>query len=148
MHKYLAQFAFGNSDPESLAKVLIYPRVLGTSITTTFRNQMQVYCGSVLSGHGSLVNGMDIEFIDCLDGKKKFCQVKAGPQTITKDDVATMVGHFQAAIRLSRTNNQIICQKPGTFHSYSWEVPSTGLKEYKIASVLSRINEICSLSEK
>ena len=71
MHKYLAQFAFGNSDPEILAKVLIYPRVLGTSITTTFGNQKQAYCGSVLSGHGSLVNGMDIEFIDCIDGKKK-----------------------------------------------------------------------------
>lgn len=71
MHKYLAQFAFGNSDPESLAKVLIYPRVLETSITTTFGNQKQAYCGSVLSGHGSLVNGMDIEFIDCIDGKKK-----------------------------------------------------------------------------
>lgn len=57
MHKYLVQFAFGNSDPESLAKVLIYPRVLETSMT------------------------------------------------INKDDVATIVGHFQAAIRLSRTNN-------------------------------------------
>ena len=35
-HKYLAQFAFGDSSPESLAKALIYPRVLGTSIATTF----------------------------------------------------------------------------------------------------------------
>ena len=29
-HKYLAQFAFGDSSPESMAKALIYPRVLGT----------------------------------------------------------------------------------------------------------------------
>lgn len=105
IHNYLAQFSFGNSDPESLAKVLIYPRVLGTSINTTFGNKMQAYCGKVLAGNGSLVNGMDIEFIDCVDGKKKYCQIKAGPQTINKDDVKTICDHFSAAIRLSRTNN-------------------------------------------
>ncbi len=31
---YLSNFLEGNSDPKSLAKVLIYPRVLGTSVTT------------------------------------------------------------------------------------------------------------------
>lgn len=40
-HKYLAQFAFGDSSPESMAKALIYPRVLGTSISTTFGTQLQ-----------------------------------------------------------------------------------------------------------
>lgn len=105
LHTYLAQFAFGNSDPESLAKILIYPRVLGTSITTTFGNKMQAFCGQVLDGNGSLVNGMDIEFIDYIDGQKKYCQIKAGPQTINKDDVKTICDHFSAAIRLSRTNN-------------------------------------------
>lgn len=108
IHRYLAQFAFGNSEPESLAKVLIYPRVLGTSITTTFGNEMQAYCNKVLSGNGSLVGGMDIEFTDCVDGKKKYCQIKAGPQTINKDDVETILGHFTAAVRLSRTNKSKI----------------------------------------
>jgi len=105
IHKYLSQFAFGNSEPESLAKVLIYPRVLGTSISTTFGSKMQEYCGEVLSGNGSVVEGMDIEFIDSIDGNKKYCQIKAGPQTINKDDVKTIKDHFLAAIRLSRTNN-------------------------------------------
>lgn len=105
IHRYLAQFAFGNADPESLAKALIYPRVLGTSITTTFGNKMQAYCGQVLAGNGSLVDGMDIEFVDCIDGKKKYCQIKAGLQTINKDDVKTICDHFKAAIRLSRTNH-------------------------------------------
>lgn len=42
----------------------------------------------------------------CYNNKiKMWIQIKAGPQTINKDDVATIVGHFQAAIRLSRTNN-------------------------------------------
>ena len=105
IHQYLAQFAFGNSEPESMAKALIYPRVLGTSITTTFGNKMQSYCAKVLSGNGSLVSGMDIEFIDCVDHVKKYCQIKAGPQTINHDDVATIKNHFLGAIRLSRTNN-------------------------------------------
>lgn len=38
---YLAKFAFGDTSPESLAKALIYPRVLGTSIATTFGNAVQ-----------------------------------------------------------------------------------------------------------
>lgn len=105
IHKYLSQYAFGNSEPESLAKVLIYPRVLGTSITTTFGDKMQDYCGKVLSGNGSLVSGMDLEFTDCVDGVKKYCQIKAGPQTINKDDVKTIKDHFLGAIRLARTNN-------------------------------------------
>lgn len=33
---YLANFAFGDSSPENIAKAMIYPRVLGTSITTSF----------------------------------------------------------------------------------------------------------------
>ena len=28
-HKYLARFAFGDASPESMAKVLLYPRVFG-----------------------------------------------------------------------------------------------------------------------
>ena len=102
---YLAQFAFGDTTPESLAKTLIYPRILGTSINTTFGNAMQKYCMKVLSGNGSTTPGMDIEFIDCVDGMKKYCQIKAGPQTINKDDVDTIKSHFRALIRQARTNN-------------------------------------------
>ena len=36
LHKYLAQYAFGDSSPQSMAKALIYPRILGTSINTSF----------------------------------------------------------------------------------------------------------------
>lgn len=55
-HKYLAQFAFGDSSPESMAKALIYPRVLGTSISTTFGTQLQYFCNEVLEGFLSLPN--------------------------------------------------------------------------------------------
>lgn len=65
-HKYLAQFAFGDSSPESMAKALIYPRVLGTSISTTFGTQLQYFCNEVLSSYASTTSGIDIEFIDAL----------------------------------------------------------------------------------
>lgn len=45
---YLANFLCGNSDPESIAKALIYPRVLGTSITTSFGQNMQSFTNNVL----------------------------------------------------------------------------------------------------
>lgn len=104
-HKYLAQFAFGDSSPESMAKALIYPRVLGTSISTTFGTQLQFFCNEVLSSYASTTSGIDIEFIDALDGRKKYCQVKAGPTTINHDDVDTIINHFGRIRNLARTNH-------------------------------------------
>ena len=54
---------------------------------------------------GSMVSGIDIEFVDALDGRRKYCQVKLGPNTINKDDVETIHNHFKAARNLGRTNN-------------------------------------------
>jgi len=93
---YLAAFLCGSTEPKSLAKALIYPRVLGTSINTSFGQNIQIFISSLAEvvGHASGINGIDIEFVDALDGRKKYCQCKAGPQTINKDDVATILGHF------------------------------------------------------
>lgn len=106
LNKYLANFLTGNDDSRSVAKALVYPRVLGTSINTTFGNQMQSFISEVLGGEGSLSPGIDIEFIDKVDGHKKYCQIKAGPNTINKDDIATIEGHFESLINLARTNNR------------------------------------------
>ncbi|MEI3611152.1 PmeII family type II restriction endonuclease [Pseudogracilibacillus sp. SO30301A] len=48
---------------------------------------------------------MDIEFIDKLDGRKKYCQIKADPNTINHDDVTTIKNHFNGIRNLARTNN-------------------------------------------
>lgn len=103
-HKYLANFAFGNSSPLNMAKAIVYPRVLGTSISTTFGTQLQYFCNEVLDSYASTTSGIDIEFIDAMDGRRKFCQVKAGPQTINHDDVTTICNHFSAIKNLARTN--------------------------------------------
>lgn len=102
---YLANFLTGNSSPESIAKALLYPRVLGTSVTTIFGTGIQKFTNDVLGTFGSTTPGIDIEFIDQVDHHKKYCQLKSGPNTINKDDVVTIAGHFKDTIRLSRTNN-------------------------------------------
>ena len=102
---YLANFLTGYSSPESIAKALVYPRVLGSSITTSFGTNVQKFTSEVLSSFGSTTPGIDIEFIDQIDGQKKYCQMKAGPNNINKDDVESIHGHFNAMIRLARTNN-------------------------------------------
>lgn len=101
---YLAYFLTGNGDPQSMAKALIYPRVLGTSITTSFGQNTQNFCHEVLSGFPATTSGMDIEFIDQIDGRKKYCQIKSGPNTINADDVSTIEGHFRQAMGLFRQN--------------------------------------------
>lgn len=103
----MAAFLCGDTSPKSLAKALVYPRVLGTSISTSFGQNIQVFVSSLaeIAGTPSGIDGVDIEFVDALDGRKKYCQCKAGPQTINKDDVATIMGHFahlQNKARLDR----------------------------------------------
>lgn len=102
--KYLANFLRGNGNPRSIAEALIYPRVLGTSITTSFGTSLQRFISMVLQGFGSATSGIDIEFIDQLDGHKKYCQLKLGPNCINKDGVTTIVNHFKQVRNRARTN--------------------------------------------
>ncbi len=102
---YLSNFLTGNTEPESIAKALLYPRVLGTSITTSFGTNIQKFTNEVLSSFGSTTSGIDIEFIDQINKNKIYCQLKSGPNTINKDDVETIAGHFKKVISLGRTNN-------------------------------------------
>lgn len=101
---YLAAFLCGDTAPKSLAKALLYPRILGTSINTSFGQNIQIFISSLeeVTGCASGIDGIDIEFIDALDGRRKYCQLKAGPQTINKDDVATILGHFKHLIGKAR----------------------------------------------
>jgi len=105
LYKYLANFLTGNDKPESIAKALVYPRILGSAITTSFGMQVQKQITTLFPGFGSTTSGIDIEFIDALDGKKKYCQLKAGPNTINKDDITTVINHFKGIKNLARTNN-------------------------------------------
>jgi hypothetical protein len=102
---YLSNFLTGNTNPESIAKALVYPRVLGTSITTSFGTNIQKFTNEVLSSFGSTTSGIDIEFVDQINQNKIYCQLKSGPNTINKDDVETIAGHFKKVINLGRTNN-------------------------------------------
>lgn len=102
--KYLSNFAFGDDEPRNIAKALLYPRILGTSISTTFGNQLQYFCNEVLSSLASTTSGIDIEFIDTVDGRKKYCQIKSGPTTINHDDVTTIKNHFKSIRNIARIN--------------------------------------------
>ncbi len=102
---YLANYLTGEVNSRSIAKALIYPRVLGSSITTSFGTHLQNFCSRVLTGYGSTAQGIDVEFIDAIDGRKKYCQIKAGPNTINKDDIKTIMDHFKGVRNLARTNN-------------------------------------------
>ena len=105
LFKYLANFLTGNDDPKSIARALVLPRILGSSITTSFGMKIQNLISSLFQGLGSTTQGIDIEFIDEIDGRKKYCQLKAGPNTINYDDVTTIINHFNGVRNLARTNN-------------------------------------------
>ncbi|CAN5400447.1 hypothetical protein BH09BAC1_BH09BAC1_02810 [soil metagenome] len=104
LFKYLANFLRGNDSPRSIAEALIYPRILGSSITTIFGTHWQAIIAELFEGMGSVTHGIDIEYIDALDGKKKYCQIKSGPNTINKDDITTILNHFKDIRGLARVN--------------------------------------------
>ncbi len=79
---YLSNFLTGKAEPEGIAKALVYPRALGTSITTSFGTNIQKFTNEVLSSFGSTTSGIDIEFIDQLNNNKIYCQLKSGPNAI------------------------------------------------------------------
>lgn len=105
LFKYLANFLTGNDSSVSIAKALVLPRILGSSINTSFGMKIQKLIGELFQGLGSTTSGIDIEFIDAIDGRRKYCQLKAGPNTINHDDVTTVVNHFNGVRNLARINN-------------------------------------------
>jgi hypothetical protein len=103
--KYLSKVLDDGYTPLGVAKALFYPRVLSTSITTIFGNQIQIMFVKLGMAQGSMIKGMDIEFTDKIDTRKKWCQLKAGPNTINSDDVRPLMNKFTRTINLARTNS-------------------------------------------
>lgn len=102
--KYLSKVLDDDFTPSGIAKALYYPRVLGTSINTSFGTRIQNMFVELGLAEGSLIKGMDIEFIDQLDNRKKWCQLKSGPNTINSEDVAPLLKKFSTVANLARTN--------------------------------------------
>ena len=105
--KYLSKVLEDNYSPEGVAKALYYPRVLGTSINTSFGTQIQAMFVNLEIAEGSMIPGMDIEFIDRIDKRKKWCQIKSGPNTINSEDVKPLLNKFTKTINLARTNSAL-----------------------------------------
>jgi hypothetical protein len=105
--KYLSKVLENDYTPEGVAKALFYPRVLGTSINTSFGTRIQNMFVELDIADGSMIKGMDIEFIDKIDNRKKWCQLKSGPNTINHEDVAPLIKKFSTTINLARTNSAL-----------------------------------------
>jgi hypothetical protein len=105
--KYLSKVIEDNYSPEGVAKALYYPRVLGTSINTMFGTQIQNMFVVIGLAQGSMIKGMDIEFFDKIEKRKKWCQLKSGPNTINSEDVNPLIKKFSDTINLARTNKAL-----------------------------------------
>lgn len=102
--KYLSKVLENEFTPLGIAKALYYPRVLGTSINTSFGTRIQRMFIELDLAEGSLIPEMDIEFIDKVDKRKKWCQLKSGPNTINSGDVNPLLRKFSKVANLGRTN--------------------------------------------
>lgn len=103
--KYLSKLLENDFTSIGIAKALYLPRVLGTSINTSFGTRIQSMFVELKLADGSLIKGMDIEFTDKVDGRKKWCQLKSGPNTINSEDVNPLIKKFTTVTNLARTNS-------------------------------------------
>tara|TARA_R100000935_G_C2832555_1_gene166016 strand:+ start:194 stop:904 length:711 start_codon:yes stop_codon:yes gene_type:complete len=103
--KYLSKVLDDDFTPTGIAKALYYPRVLNTSINTSFGTMIQRMFVDLDLANGSLIKGMDIEFTDKIDGRRKWCQLKSGPNTINSEDVKPLLKKFYNVTNLARTNS-------------------------------------------
>ncbi len=93
---YVSQALTGAITAEGIARGLIQGRAMVTSLNTSFGDRMQIFIiDQIKEVVGSAIAGIDVEFVDCIDGEKKYAQVKAGVSTINKDDVAPIVSKFK-----------------------------------------------------
>ena len=99
--KYLSKLLENDYTPIGVAKALFYPRVLGTSINTSFGTRIQNMFVDLQIAEGSLIKGMDIEFIDRVDNRRKWCQLKSGPNTINSEDVKPLIRKFTDTVNLA-----------------------------------------------
>ena len=102
--KYLSKVLEDDFTSIGIAKALYFPRVLGTSINTSFGTRIQNMFVELKLASGSLIKGMDIEFVDKIDNRKKWCQLKSGPNTINSEDVNPLIKKFSTVANLARTN--------------------------------------------
>lgn len=103
--KYLSKVLENGYTSIGVAKALYYPRVLGTSINTSFGTRIQNMFVDLKIAEGSLIKGMDIEFVDKIDNRKKWCQLKSGPNTINSEDVKPLINSQIQLILLEQTKH-------------------------------------------
>ena len=59
---YLSAFLCGDTTPQSMAKALVYPRILGTSLNTSFGQNIQIFISQLaeIAGCASGIDGKEI----------------------------------------------------------------------------------------
>lgn len=86
--KFLSKLFNTEITNEGLAKALFYPKVLGTSISTSFGSKIKKILYDLGLVESTTRTGF--VFVDKKDSLKKYCVLKSGPNTINSGDIETL----------------------------------------------------------
>jgi len=101
-----AKLMFGDTSQRSLAAALVNLRI-GDSLATIYGEKIQDLCVRVLGAKG-FGNGFDIKFVDAIDGRTKYCQLKSGPVTLSPSAPQAITEKFFDFIKSNRKNKASI----------------------------------------
>ncbi|MFT5915459.1 MAG: hypothetical protein ACJAWV_002296 [Flammeovirgaceae bacterium] len=93
LFKYLANFLRGNDDSRSIAEALVFSQIID------FEIQTDKLIDAVFSCYKSDIDGVDIEFIDQKDKRRKYCQLYLNPDKIDFESSQFISKSFGKSIR-------------------------------------------------
>jgi len=99
---FQGKLMFGDISDRSISSALVYLR-LGTSLATIYGEQIQNLCRQVLGAKG-FGSGFDLTFLDAIDGRRKYCQLKAGPLTLSQSAPKAITEKFFDYIKSNAKN--------------------------------------------
>lgn len=97
---YLSTFIKEDSQFVELAKALVYPCIFDMVFETCDTHDAEPFVSQLqgIIGGASDFDGIDFEFIDTVDGRHKYCLLKAGVESVDVDDLVTIFSHFKPVV--------------------------------------------------
>lgn len=104
INPFMVNYLAGKISFEDFAKALLYPVMFDTLVSSgplSAFNQFVARLSELTDGFSD-INGIDFEFTDAIDGKRKYCQCRPSLVALTDDETAEVLGNFKKAYEQSQ----------------------------------------------
>jgi len=97
----ITSYTLGRNTPKSVARALIHSVILETYANKISKKKVQRFVSKIaeITCNTSNYEGIDMEFIDAIDGRKKYCQVLPSSKKVNMNDNWRAAANFRNITR-------------------------------------------------